>query len=372
MTPRAERVGDQGHVLQIRQERALGLVVGVGNIVAHQPALAGQLANARHFNLFLEWGLEAPRKVGADSGGGAIRQPRWRARLRSLRRRNRSAHLRRYAVPKSPSGEDGRSCCAPYLLLLIALLIVIGIGLVAIRHDRPHAATRTAPSRSRPATSTVGTTTGQRARCRRDDQEPLRSRCRASASADARPTAIAGRLRQPPRALAGRHELSRCPSRCASRSPRRAPPRAAGEVPVGAVVTRGGEVLGDRRATGCATPTIPTAHAEIVALRAAAAALGTRRLDGCDLWVTLEPCAMCAGAIALARIARLYFGARRSQGRRRAARPAPVRPADLPPRARSLSRHRRKRGGGMLQAFLPGTARASCQPNSRDAPRLSR
>ena len=53
----------------------------------------------------------------------------------------------------------------------------------------------------------------------------------------------------------------------------------------------------------------PTAHAEIVAMRAAAQALGDWRLDGCDLWVTLEPCAMCAGAIALARIARLYFGA---------------------------------------------------------------
>jgi tRNA(adenine34) deaminase len=53
----------------------------------------------------------------------------------------------------------------------------------------------------------------------------------------------------------------------------------------------------------------PTAHAEMVALRAAAAALGTSRLDGCDIWVTLEPCAMCAGAIALARISRLYFAA---------------------------------------------------------------
>ena len=58
----------------------------------------------------------------------------------------------------------------------------------------------------------------------------------------------------------------------------------------------------------------PTAHAEIVAMRAAAAALGTARLDGCDLWVTLEPCAMCAGAIALARVARLYFGAADPKG----------------------------------------------------------
>ena len=70
-----ERVGDERDVLQIGQERALGLVVGVGNVVAHQPALAGQLANARHFNLFLEWGRLAPRKGGADSGIAGIRQP---------------------------------------------------------------------------------------------------------------------------------------------------------------------------------------------------------------------------------------------------------------------------------------------------------
>ncbi|MEN8935122.1 MAG: nucleoside deaminase, partial [Planktotalea arctica] len=82
----------------------------------------------------------------------------------------------------------------------------------------------------------------------------------------------------------------------------------AGEVPVGAVVVRGGEIIGrGRNATrsGCD----PSAHAEIVAIRAACAALGQDRLSGCDLYVTLEPCAMCAGAIAHARIARLYFGA---------------------------------------------------------------
>jgi len=83
---------------------------------------------------------------------------------------------------------------------------------------------------------------------------------------------------------------------------------AAGEVPVGAVVTRGGQIvaLGRNRMRDGHDP---TAHAEMVALRAAAEALGTSRLDDCDLWVTLEPCAMCAGAIALSRIARLYFGA---------------------------------------------------------------
>lgn len=81
-----------------------------------------------------------------------------------------------------------------------------------------------------------------------------------------------------------------------------------GEVPVGAVIVRDGTVI----ATGVnrtRTDNDPTAHAEIVAIRAACAALGTDRLTGCDLWVTLEPCAMCAGAIAHARIGRLYFGA---------------------------------------------------------------
>jgi tRNA(adenine34) deaminase len=58
----------------------------------------------------------------------------------------------------------------------------------------------------------------------------------------------------------------------------------------------------------------PTAHAEIVAIRRAAEAMGQPRLDGCDLWVTLEPCAMCAGAIALARIGRLYYAAEDPKG----------------------------------------------------------
>ena len=87
----------------------------------------------------------------------------------------------------------------------------------------------------------------------------------------------------------------------------------AGEVPVGAVVVRGGEVLAVGR-NRMRDDHDPTAHAEIVALRSAAARLGSARLDGCDLWVTLEPCAMCAGAIALARIARLYFGAADPKG----------------------------------------------------------
>lgn len=87
----------------------------------------------------------------------------------------------------------------------------------------------------------------------------------------------------------------------------------AGEVPVGAVVTRGNEVIAVER-NRMRDAADPTAHAEMVALRSAAATLGAFRLDGCDLWVTLEPCAMCAGAIALARIGRLYFGAADPKG----------------------------------------------------------
>jgi tRNA(adenine34) deaminase len=86
-----------------------------------------------------------------------------------------------------------------------------------------------------------------------------------------------------------------------------------GEVPVGAVVIRDNVVVAIGR-NRMRDDHDPTAHAEMVALRAAAEALGTSRLDGCDLWVTLEPCAMCTGAIALARIARLYFGAADPKG----------------------------------------------------------
>lgn len=82
----------------------------------------------------------------------------------------------------------------------------------------------------------------------------------------------------------------------------------AGDVPVGAVITQDGEVVTATRNRMRADHD-PTAHAEIVALREAARLAGSPRLDGFDLWVTLEPCAMCAGAIALARIARLYIAA---------------------------------------------------------------
>ena len=82
---------------------------------------------------------------------------------------------------------------------------------------------------------------------------------------------------------------------------------AAGEVPVGAVVVRDGRVL----AVACNRTLVdrdPTAHAEMLAIRAACAELGSERLPGCDLYVTLEPCAMCAAAISFARVRRLYFG----------------------------------------------------------------
>ena len=82
---------------------------------------------------------------------------------------------------------------------------------------------------------------------------------------------------------------------------------ARGEVPVGAVVVRDGEVLavaGNRTLAD----SDPTAHAELLAIRAACASRGSERLTDCDLYVTLEPCAMCAAAISFARIRRLYFG----------------------------------------------------------------
>ena len=82
----------------------------------------------------------------------------------------------------------------------------------------------------------------------------------------------------------------------------------AGEVPVGAVVVRDGAIIASAR-NRMRSGRDPTAHAEMEALRSAGAVLGTERLDECDLWVTLEPCAMCAGAMALARIRRLYFAA---------------------------------------------------------------
>lgn len=86
-----------------------------------------------------------------------------------------------------------------------------------------------------------------------------------------------------------------------------------GEVPIGAVIVRDGAVIAAAH-NAPRTLSDPTAHAEILAIRAAAQVLGNERLDGCELWVTLEPCAMCAGAIAHARIARLYYAAPDAKG----------------------------------------------------------
>jgi tRNA(adenine34) deaminase len=87
----------------------------------------------------------------------------------------------------------------------------------------------------------------------------------------------------------------------------------AGEVPVGAVVTLNGEILAEA-GNAMRGQLDPTAHAEMVAIREAAARLGSPRLDGCELWVTLEPCAMCAAAISLARIGKLNFAAEDPKG----------------------------------------------------------
>jgi tRNA(adenine34) deaminase len=87
----------------------------------------------------------------------------------------------------------------------------------------------------------------------------------------------------------------------------------AGEVPIGCVVVRGGEVIATA-ANRTLTDRDPTAHAEILAIRQAAARIGSERLVDCDLYVTLEPCTMCAAAISLARIRRLYYGAADPKG----------------------------------------------------------
>jgi tRNA(adenine34) deaminase len=86
-----------------------------------------------------------------------------------------------------------------------------------------------------------------------------------------------------------------------------------GEVPVGCVLVRGGKVIA-RAGNRTLAERDPTAHAELVAIRLAANVLGSERLEDCDLYVTLEPCAMCAGAVSFARIRRLYYGAADPKG----------------------------------------------------------
>jgi tRNA(adenine34) deaminase len=89
--------------------------------------------------------------------------------------------------------------------------------------------------------------------------------------------------------------------------------QAAGEVPVGCVIVRDGAVIA-RAGNRTLADRDPTAHAELLAIRQAAVALGSERLTGCDLHVTLEPCAMCAAAMSFARIRRLYYGATDPKG----------------------------------------------------------
>jgi tRNA(adenine34) deaminase len=89
--------------------------------------------------------------------------------------------------------------------------------------------------------------------------------------------------------------------------------QAAGEVPVGCVIVRDGNVIA-KAGNRTLTDRDPTAHAEMVAIRQAAAVLGSERLTDCDLHVTLEPCAMCAAAMSFARIRRLYYGAADPKG----------------------------------------------------------
>ena len=126
-----------------------------------------------------------------------------------------------------------------------------------------------------------------------------------------------------------------------------------GEVPIGCVIVRDNEVIataGNRTLTD----RDPTAHAEILAIRQAAEAVGSERLVDCDLYVTLEPCTMCAAAISLARIRRLYYGAGRSQGRRGGIRRAVLCVADLPSRAGGLFGGRRERSGDAAAGFFQG------------------
>jgi tRNA(adenine34) deaminase len=89
--------------------------------------------------------------------------------------------------------------------------------------------------------------------------------------------------------------------------------QAAGEVPVGCVIVRDGEVIA-KAGNRTLADRDPTAHAEVLAIREAAAKLGSERLTGCDLYVSLEPCAMCASAMSFARIRRLYYGAADPKG----------------------------------------------------------
>lgn len=124
-----------------------------------------------------------------------------------------------------------------------------------------------------------------------------------------------------------------------------------GEVPIGCVIVLNNEVVataGNRTITD----RDPTAHAEIIAIRQAGAAIGSERLVDCDLYVTLEPCTMCAGAISFARIRRLYYGASDPKGGAVDLRRAVLWNADLPSRSRGLLRHWGARSGHAAAGFF--------------------
>ncbi|HXT15834.1 MAG TPA: tRNA adenosine(34) deaminase TadA [Gemmatimonadaceae bacterium] len=127
--------------------------------------------------------------------------------------------------------------------------------------------------------------------------------------------------------------------------------RDAGEVPVGAVIVRGTEVIA-HASNRTLRDQDPTAHAEAIAIRDAAAALGSWRLDGCTLYVTLEPCAMCAGAIVLARLDRVVFGAWDSKAGMAGSIADLLRHPKLNHRPDVLAGIRAEEGGALLTEFF--------------------
>ena len=135
---------------------------------------------------------------------------------------------------------------------------------------------------------------------------------------------------------------------------------ARGEVPIGAVVALGDTVIAQ---AGNRTRELndPTAHAEMLAIRDAAAALSAERLGSADLYVTLEPCTMCAAAISFARIRRLYFGAADEKGGAVVSGVRFFAVADLPPCSGNLPGHRRNAVRRTAAQLLPGAARLTEQ-----------
>ncbi len=129
----------------------------------------------------------------------------------------------------------------------------------------------------------------------------------------------------------------------------------AGEVPVGAVVVCDGRIVG-RGGNRNLADSDPTAHAEIVALREAGAALGNHRLEGCELFATIEPCAMCAGALVHARLKRLVYGADDLKGRRHPVGDAGPEPSQPEPPHGSPQRCSGGTLCGVVAEFFPPAA----------------